>query len=87
MSWQTLNTPVDVRITFICFSTIHVDSFFRTDLGLKTSWTDLLEDWFFIHYLKLVNSSTLKFRDMAKKNNMCVYGHPTDPINFNTEFE
>jgi hypothetical protein len=86
MPWQTLNTPVDVRITFICFSTIHVDSFFRTDLGLKTSWTDLLEDCFFIHYLKLVTSSTFQFRDEAQKKNMCVYGHPTDPINFNTEF-
>jgi hypothetical protein len=22
----------------------------------------------------------------AKKKNMCVYGHPTDPMNFYTEF-
>ena len=28
----------------------------------------------------------VKHSHWAKKNNMCVYGHPTDPINFYTEF-
>ena len=54
MPWQTLNTPVDVRITFICFSTIHVDSFFRTDLGLKytfNSESDILASFKYKYFI------------------------------------